>query len=365
MGIEYDLASCIAGVLQPVPVGSERKRLCRQRSRPAKPKDMSAKTPLNVSLNPAIVRDKVLDQLRRKGGFIFVSASDLSRALGVDGDALRRALRGNKAIRESVHPGTKEVQYAFASKYKLKDSDDLLALVSDASDGVREADLKFTYPGIEEDVFTLREHARVVAVRNAEDKTTVLFPRRMRYLTRLSASVDLPGASGSKDEVNTAADLRDEVRPGDIIRINGADVRLSTRGGAAQVSCSSVKDHSTNDKYEKQNTAQTLFLHRSYSGPSCTAESAFKHGCTNDIRKMWHTSQGDLPVERRDVQDELVKAGLMKAEDVGIRQANQQQCRGNKRRAGRKKRAKRVANLTTLTNQHVDAELQRYLRTGK
>ena len=325
---------------------------------------MSAKVPLSVSLNPAIVRDKVLEQLRRKGGYVYISASELSRALGVDAVTLRRALRGNKAVRESVHPGTKEVQYAFASKYKLKDSDDLLALLTDASDGVREADLKFTYPGIEEDVVALREHARVVAVRNAEDKTTVLFPRRMRYLTRLSASIEVPAQKGAKNEVDTSDDVRGEVRPGDIIRVDGVDVRLSTRGGASQLSCSSVKDHSTSDKYDKRNTAETLFLNHPYVGPAYSGDRVFKHGCTNDIRTMWHAAQGELPVERREVQDELVKAGLMKAEDVGVRRASQQR-RRPKRKPGRKKRAKRAANLTTLTNQHVDAELQRYLRTGK
>ena len=325
---------------------------------------MSRKVPLNVSLNPAIIRDKVLQRLRKSGGFVFIAESELSRELSVDAETLRRALRGNKAIKERVHPGTKELQYAFASKYKLKDCDDLLALLSDASDGVREADLDSTYPSIREDMIQLREHARVIAVRNAEDKTTVLFPRRMRYLTRLSTDIQAPGRSTSLNEVNTTCDVRKEVRAGDIIRINGTDVRLSTKGGAVQLSCSSVKDHSTSDKYERRNTKDTLFLQNPYNAQSYSGENVLKHGCTNDIRTMWHDTQQDLPLERRQVQDALVKSGLMKAEDVGVRRGGQPLKR-QKRKPGRRKRSKRIGNLTTLTNQHVDAELQRYLRTGK
>ena len=73
---------------------------------------------------------RILQRLRKSGGFVFIAESELSRELSVDAETLRRALRGNKAIKERVHPGTKELQYAFASKYKLKDCDDLLALLS-------------------------------------------------------------------------------------------------------------------------------------------------------------------------------------------------------------------------------------------
>ena len=133
---------------------------------------------------------------------------------------------------------------------------------------------------------------KLIAIKNSEKKTIVLYPRGKPFLTELPGTAT---AQPGKQMVATSESMCEAVRRGDAICIGESWYRVSPATDQAHVaerakaplSVTSDKEMSKRNVYSEEYTDRVLPLDGDYDGEKTFVGKALRHGCSNDIRACW------------------------------------------------------------------------------
>ena len=234
---------------------------------------------------------------------------------------LMNMLKSNpKVDMELLDDGSYSFQYRV--KYEISDLKEMLHVINREShkSGVLESDIRDCYPDIESDCRRLIVGGDIIALKNKEKKSYVMYPRGKAYLTELSGNVKAkPGSL----EIETKSNLSDEIRRGDAIKIDQTWFRVSSstndnnQRAAAPFSVTSDKELSDKNVYIYEFNEKKLPLDGEYDGEIVFGGRAVRHGTTNDIRKAWFDTMEQINTEFKEKFDdatldkELVRLDLI------------------------------------------------------
>jgi len=138
----------------------------------------------------------------------------------------------------------------------------------------------------------------IIAIKNKDSKTLVLYPRGKAFLTGLSGQIT---AIPARQSVTTTITAKDEIRRGEAIRIGHEWYRVScavgsgntseqTQRSTAPPSVTLDKDLSEKNNYYLRFTENEIPLDGDFVEKEVYTGIAYKHGCTNDVKEYWkHT----------------------------------------------------------------------------
>lgn len=228
--------------------------------------------------------------------------------------------------------------------------------------GLPYTEVEDCYPTIMEDIASMVNGCEIIAVKNNEFNKLILYPRDFNFLTILGMGKVTGHCANRDSIVSVTGNLMDEIRHGDAVLLGNAkeSYRISTmqRGKTndswpkgAILSASTTKDtpENTLKRYAESLTPDSIPLHRpiEYGWEQCRAKLSqkpaiiqhlmskkgfadkselydflqqdaqfrqtvieqypelvsfagplFKHGCTNDIKKLWKNSAKNWPADR-------------------------------------------------------------------
>lgn len=257
------------------------------------------------------------DEIRKECGI------DLAR----DKDTLIIVSRHRKLRRSVNDAGAQTLQ--FSEKYAISSYSELLDVLeheNDAYVGIPFNEVKSCYRGIERDVDRCIREGTIIACRNTDSKDRILFPRSNPFMAPLSGTVT---AYSKRNTLKTSASLVGEVRRGDAVMVRRAGVRedfwfrvsSSTKSNSAMeplrsappLSVSSEKEMSVHNVYVEKFDESHLPLDEAFGGAEECSGTAFKHGCTNDVRRLWAESLDGMrhAYDDASVERELIAAGLI------------------------------------------------------
>lgn len=199
------------------------------------------------------------------------------------------------------------------------------------------------YDALESDVMEMIVGGDIIAIKNKELKSLVLYPRGRPFLVELSAPVT---ARPGEVSVTTAAPLKGEMRRGEAVKIGDYWYRVSTSAkgaGSANRPTSVLLDK---DPPAAKNDYLLPFDHRLlpldgdfegdlYTGP------AYRHGCTTDLGELWmKTAAAMVPFQGKDSElaQKLVSLNLLSTQFMH----RPVHAKKTADKAGPKKRAKRM-----------------------
>ena len=296
--------------------------------------------------------------------------------------------------------------FRYRAKHDVKDRWSLLREVERVATGVALSDLcsPLCYPNVVEDVETMILRGEVIAYSNKEFQL-VLYPRGTPFLVQLSGEVS---AIAGQQVVSTTADISQEIRRGDAVRIgsHGWDwYRVSCTGAASQqllrqkapCSVTSDRDIDTQGKniyrhdftriqmpldgeYDAANATElitranidgdTTNMHGIVSDAvvsgvkrTCVTTKVYRHGVTNDIRELWASTADSLQAFK-DMDDSaafrlretLARHKLISSGEVRLIATTGQSGRINKNKRtekDEKKRKRRVNTQASAFNTHL------------
>lgn len=267
------------------------------------------------------------------------------------------------------------------------------------ANGIVLKDIIDCYEGIESDVNSLIIGGEIIANKNKEIKSLVLYPRGISFLSRLSGTVT---ATQGKQLIDTSVSLLPEIRRGEAIQVDEVWYRVSSAIGSgaahqqnqrstAPTSVTSDRDMSDKNVYCDPYTEHVLPLDGDFEGHEGAASSeaagnnsetvvfkgsAFKHGCTNDIKDCWRdTIEGGFRQfqggQEKALEMELIRLNLLsknllnnaQTADSLKRKANQTGsgsggANGKKRQVRKSKPGGAVLGANSSTNFGVNAHLR-------
>lgn len=196
----------------------------------------------------------------------------------------------------------------------------------------------------------------------------VLYPRGPMFLCKLPGEVVAPLGRSS---ISTTAPLHEDIRRGDAIRVGSSWFRVSTNTGKmsvksqAPLSVSSVKDMAASNQYLDVFDDTTLPLDAHYDARSDYRGSAYKHGCSNDIRALWAQTVSDVRgyVERKEEGERALQEELLRLKLISV--ANADLVRkpvARSIKSTKKPRKKRVTATASLHSQHLIGTELAYLQ---
>jgi hypothetical protein len=209
--------------------------------------------------------------------------------------------------------------YQYRAKYEIADIKELLNVINREKhkSGVLESDIRDCYPDIEADCRRLIVGGDIIALKNKEKKSYVMYPRGKAYLTELSGTIKAkPGCLN----VETKNNLTDEIRRGDAIKIDQTWFRVSSstndnnQRASAPFSVTSDKELSDKNVYIYDFDEKKLTLDGEYDGEIMFEGRAIRHGATNDIRKAWFETMEQINKESFDdatLEKELLRLDLI------------------------------------------------------
>ena len=227
------------------------------------------------------------------------------------------------------------LSFKYKEKYTIQGVEELLNTLEHEYGGyygIALDDIKSCYPGIVSDIEEFIKDGTIIACRNEEKKDKILFPRKESFLTQLTGTVEV---QLNRNFLKTSSNLCNEIRRGDAIFVNRQWFRVSssTKGGGggnqplraqAPLSVSSEKDMSILnvyiDKFDETRVPLdgTLEIEddeeeEDTAGGEGREMVAYKHGCTNDIRKLWSETIENMRhlVDDSSVEKELIALGLI------------------------------------------------------
>jgi hypothetical protein len=211
----------------------------------------------------------------------------------------------------------------YIEKYPIQNKQELLDLLQHEHDGfigIPYDDIKSCYETITQDIDLAIKSGEIIACRNEETKDRVLFPRRYSYLTQLSGSMTvLP----HKSYIKTSCSVTHEIRRGDAINIQDEWFRISSSTksnskseplrAVAPLSVSSEKEMSSMNVYIEKFDEGVLPLDDVFNCTEEMSTSAWKHGCTNDLRQLWSQTIDEMRHlnDNAAVEKELVALGII------------------------------------------------------
>lgn len=142
----------------------------------------------------------------------------------------------------------------------------------------------------------------IIAAKNKEKQTLVLYPRGDRFYSRLSGTVT---ATPGEQIIATSANLCEEIRRGEAIQVGDCWYRVDstigsgaageqTQRSTAPPSVTLEKDLSDRNKYYNPFTPKQLPLDGDFDGDQEFVGVALKHGCTNDVKECWKKTAENL-----------------------------------------------------------------------
>jgi hypothetical protein len=190
------------------------------------------------------------------------------------------------------------VSFGYRSKYNINNKIELLQIIAKNRHGIVLQDIKDCYADIEIDSSSLIIGGDIIATRNKDLKSLVLYPRGEPYYSQLSGTVTaIPG----KPSIHTSSALEAEIRRGEAIKVGADWYRVSsaitgqqTQRSVAPPSVTLDKDLSERNLYCTPFTAEALPLDGDFDGEQEFKGPALRHGCTTDIKDIWHQTADSL-----------------------------------------------------------------------
>lgn len=218
--------------------------------------------------------------------------------------------------------GNISYNFQFVREHVVRNINELKEQIKRSRNGILFDDIKDCYPDILNDVKSLIIGGElVIACKNKEKKSFVIYPRGKAFLTKLSGNV-----TGVKTSnlLKTSTSLVNEIRRGDAICIDREWYRVSCTIGqglereqrqrsTAPLSVSSDKELSDRNIYHEPFTETILPLDGTFIGETMVSKSAKRHGCSNDIRKSWESTILEVKKFRSDddIEQALLRLGLI------------------------------------------------------
>eukprot|EP01034_Spumella_vulgaris_P024841 gene24841-31229_t len=192
---------------------------------------------------------------------------------------------------------------------------ELIHEISRIGNGIVLSDIADSYDGLESDVNSLIVGGEIIANKNREVKSLVLYPRHVPFLVRLNGTVT---ATRGKQLISTSHSMLPEIRRGEAIQVDNEWYRVSSAIGSgaanqqnqrstAPTSVTSDRDLSDKNVYCDVFNSHLLPLDGDFEGTSSSSGAggveeqkegdkvvftgpAFRHGCTNDVKELWSHS---------------------------------------------------------------------------
>jgi hypothetical protein len=237
-----------------------------------------------------------------------------------------------------------ETYFKYKAKFDIHNKEDLLNEIDRVKSGIARSDVRDCYQGIHEDIDDMIRAGELVACMNNREREIrgeILFPRKRPFIVELSGTVTaIPG----KDTAETSIDFQPEIRRGDAIRINNTwyrvDCSLDGRRAHNQperakppksvTSNENIPGHDRN-QYLKPFNERIIPLDSVYDDTSSYVGVAMKHGCTNDVREMWHGTVEKLKnfrsgsvLNEKALEAELIRLGLLTRQGTALMQKGPQ-----------------------------------------
>ena len=256
--------------------------------------------------------------------------------------------------------------FQYRAKYEIADLKELLNTINREKykSGVLESDIRDCYPEIEADCRRLIVGGDIIALKNKEKKSFVMYPRGKPYLTELAGTVRAkPGTLN----VETTNSLINEIRRGDAIKIDQTWFRVSSstndnnQRAAAPFSVTSDKELSDKNVYIYNFNEKSLTLDGEYDGDNVFEGKAIRHGVSNDVRKSWFETMERIKKDFKESFDnesldkELLRLGLVSKPGTILKRVI-----GTRKETTKKKIRKQRISSTASSNLHLKGtELER------
>lgn len=306
---------------------------------------------------------------------LMASFVDVKRELRID---LREEiqvlemLKSNPMIDQMVHEDG-ILYFQYRAKFNLKNKVELVNAITRVRNGIVLEDIKNCYPDIESDVMTLLVGGTIIAGKNKEKRSLVLYPRGEKFVSKLFAQVTaVPG----QQTIQTSASLLQEVHRGEAVMVGTTWYRVDSAIGsglesqqnqrsAAPPSVTLDKPLSDKNVYHIQYTAKELPLDGDFDGTEAYTGPIYKHGCTNDLKELWRKTADDLKSFEKDdaaLHRELVRLNLLSKSLTTVEAGSSRRTNKGKVKK-RQTRKPRAGNSTAGTNPHLrGTQLERVLK---
>ncbi|CAM9346615.1 unnamed protein product [Chrysoparadoxa australica] len=297
-------------------------------------------------------------------------AAEIEAATGVVLDSkdkeVKEMLRGNPKVEiQNEDDPMAETFYVYYAKYNVKNRQGLLNLIAKCTSGVNRADLFDTYPEARSDIESIVRCGDVIAVKNKELSTLLLYPRGPVFLTKLRGEVSI---EYGKSVAKCTEPLYTEIRRGEAVKLGEHWTRVSSeveseRQPQRAIPPESVafdKDMSSMNVYayefepgEKDLPLQTWYPYQeSYKGP------AIRHGCCKRIREMFKETLKQVPKEEDAMFKMMHQAGLTSKLQEGTKRRKKFHFKPGpgqrESQTDKKKRRQALVKSAKLTNDHLE-----------
>jgi uncharacterized protein YjcR len=137
-------------------------------------------------------------------------------------------LKSNPMIDQIVHEDGM-LYFQYRAKFNIKNKVELLNLIIRVRNGIVLEDIKNCYPDIESDCMSLIVGGSIIAGKNKEKKSLVLYPRGEKFVSKLSAQVI---ATPGKQTIQTNVSLLKEVLRGEAVMVDTTWYRVDSAIGS-------------------------------------------------------------------------------------------------------------------------------------
>lgn len=307
----------------------------------------------------------VVETLRKRGGTSSLTAAQLYEAMVADDRQpvdLREDVEVDQMLRKNtgvdvVVDNEGEAHYGIATAYDdVVDRATLFKRIGE-SKGVAVEDLEDCYNGASEDIESMIVSGEILATSHQTTRKVWLWPRIGTYLVQLGGQAKSSEVEEEHASVTVTADIRNEVRRGDAVKIGVAWARVSSRVSAGRqpkraerpLSVSSVQDMHKDNNYIDvfDDSKMPVVPGLDKGGP------IFKHGCTNDVKDLWFATTSKTPKDRAELAQLLKNANLDDAAATARRPTKRPRRTAEPAVTKKRKKQQRSDAHVKITNTHL------------
>jgi hypothetical protein len=220
----------------------------------------------------------------------------------------------------------------------------LLSAVERVASGIVLNEVIDCYDGLEDDAMSMIVGGDIIAIKNKELKSLVLYPRGVPFFTALSGTVT---ANPGELTVTTSSSLLSEIRRGEAIKVASFWYRVSSvckgPGGSGSRPTSVLLDHDLPVKTEYTHLfdATQLPLDGDAECDAVWRGHALRHGVTSDLQKLWLESAEEVRALNRDdrlLAQRLVDNNLLSTQFLhrpNMKRSSEDKNKGDRKRARR------------------------------
>lgn len=221
-------------------------------------------------------------------------------------------------------------------------------------------DIKECYDAIEEDIQSMIIGGEIIAIRNKELKSLVIYPRGTPFYVTLSGTVR---ANPGVQNIHTSLPLSSEIRRGESIKVGDFWYRVSSAtkgpGGSASRPTSALLDRevAVKNEFSLPFDSHSLPLDGDFEGEEFVGV-AIRHGCTTDMQLLWEGTRKDVEALARSeekLSQELVKANLMSSHmlHIPVHRKRQVEDKNDKKKRAKKMRESQMYSGGYGVNAHL------------